>query len=75
MTDWMIFLAFAAFGIIGYVLMGRIGQSIDRHAAGGDYREQEKRSDEYADHRESKRAHPRMPFFLNLQHKSHSRSF
>ena len=34
MTDWIMMLIFAVFGIIGYRLMGLIDRSIDRHTAG-----------------------------------------
>ena len=67
MSDWIMFPVFIIFGIIGYLLMGLIDKSIDRHAAGTEKTEQEKRTDEHAKARKPKHAYPGVPFFLHVQ--------
>ena len=75
MADLIMLLIFAISGIIGYGLIGLIGRSIDRHTSGSNLPELEKKTDEYAETRKSERTYSCMPLFLNIQRKSHSRSF
>ena len=75
MTDWILLLMFAFFGIIGYLVMGLVDRSINRHTDGNGNPGQEKRADEYAETGEPGNAYPGMPFFVNFKRKSHSRGF
>lgn len=67
MTDLILLLILAVFGIIGYRLMGLVDRSIDRHTAGNDKPEQEKETDEYAKAGESEDTHSGMPFFFHIK--------
>ena len=67
MKDWIILLILAIFGIIGYRLMGRIDRSIDRHTAGSDKPEREKKTNEHAETGKPRRADPCLSVFLHIQ--------
>ena len=67
MTEWMILLMLAIFGIIGYGLMGLVDRSISRHTGENDKPKQETETNEYAETREPKHTHPCLPFFLHIQ--------
>ena len=66
MKDWIVLLVLAIFGIIGYVVMGRIDQSIDRHTADRDETEQEKITNEPSEDGKSKRTYSGMSLFLHF---------
>ena len=66
MKDWIILLILAVFGIIGYVVMGWIDKSIDRHIPDNDEEEQEKKTDEPSEDGKSKRSHSGMSLFLHF---------
>ena len=75
MTDWIMLLMLAIFGIIGYAVMGWVDRSISRHASDSDKPEWESGTDEPAENGKPARTYPRMPVFLYFKRKSHSRSF
>ena len=74
MKDLILILMLVLAGIIGYTVMGMIDRSIDRHANGTDRPVQEKRANGHAETGKPWYTHPGMPFFINLQRKSHTRS-
>ena len=67
MTDFIMLLMLAIFGIIGYLLMGMIDRSIERHTSKGDKPEQEKRTNEHTKTGETEHACPGLPVFLHIQ--------
>ena len=66
MKDLILLLILAISGIIGYVVMGRIDQSISHHTAGRDETEQEKMTNEPSEDGKSKRAYSGMSLFLHF---------
>ena len=66
MKDLILLLILAIFGIIGYAVMARIDQSINRHTADRDETEQEKMTNEPSEDGKSKRAYSGMSLFLHF---------
>ena len=73
MTDWIMILMLAVFGIIGYRLMGLIDRSIERHTSDSDQSEREKEPNEHAETGVPEDAHPGMPVLVHVQREGHSR--
>ncbi|MBR6165144.1 MAG: hypothetical protein IKQ45_04335 [Clostridia bacterium] len=67
MTDWIMILILAMFGIIGYQLMGLIDRFMDRHTAGCDRAEWEKGTNEPAKPGKIKRPRLSMPVFFRVE--------